>query len=58
MARILKMKKKIIDSMEDYDWCLICPECDNDTFEIRLNEDPQKTDDWEVSYIICSKCGA
>lgn len=55
MAKILKPHFHK-DELED--WVIICPECEGDAFEIRSESNPETDEDWEVSYVICIKCGA
>lgn len=59
-AKVIKLADKqhkvsVID--DDSEWVIICAQCENDTFEIVSNQNPECDDAWEVSSMVCAKCG-
>lgn len=56
MTKVINVdfKHKVDD---DSEWILICPECDGESFEIRSSTNPETDEDWEVDFLVCSKCG-
>lgn len=59
-AKVIKLADKqhkvsVVD--DDSEYVIICSKCENDTFEIVSNSNPENDDAWEVSAMVCAKCG-